>query len=242
MKPKLNQEFVYGWQLPFIIRFGFFFSWTFVLLWIFHLWPLSQNWCFRKKDFHPNFCAASKWASLVCRIFYQGLGQKTCNDETYWRDENKFMKKRFWLLCEADFGDFGSRLKLRKPKDFCFLKLCNVIIDIGIFTLQFIVKLFYFIHIYCELFTTSIMFVLDDLSTIWLCEWISFKKPLKCEFATVVLWNQNGELSILTKSWHLMTRCCARHFKQISHYSKVFFYFQSSYIGVKLSYVWPIDI
>ena len=59
------------------------------------------------------------------------------------------------------------------------------------------------------------------------------KSLLKCEFATVVLWNQNGELSILTKSWHLMTRCCARHFKQISHYSKVFSYFQSSYIEVK---------
>ena len=153
----------------------FFFLDNF-LLWIFHLWPLSQNWCFRKKDFHPNFCAASKWASLVCRIFYQGLGQKTCNDETYWRDENKFMKKRFWLLCEADFGDFGSRLKLRKPKDFCFLKLCHVIIDIGIFTLQSIVKTTW---LYCELFTTSIIFVLDDLSTIWLCEWISFKKPFE---------------------------------------------------------------
>ena len=186
MKPKLNQEFVYGWQLPFIIRFGvLFFSWTFVLLWIFHLWPLSQNWCFRKRDFLPNFCAASKWASLVCRIFYQGLGQRRCNDETYWRDENKFMKKRFWLLCEADFGDFGSRLKLRKPKDFCFLKLCNVIIDIGIFTLQFIVKLFYFIHIYCELFTTSIIFVLDDLST-----------PYDCvnEFLLKSLWNVNLQL------------------------------------------------
>ena len=126
------------------------------LLWIFHLWPLSQIWCFRKRDFHPNFCAASKWASLVCRIFYQGLGQKTCNDETYWRDENKFMKKRFWLLCEADFGDFGSRLKLRKPKDFCFLKLCSVIIDIGIFTLQSIVKTFGF---YWEWFPASIIFV-----------------------------------------------------------------------------------
>ena len=144
------------------------------------------------------------------------------------------MKKRFWLLCEADFGDFGSRLKLRKPKDFCFLKLCNVIIDIGIFTLQFIVKLFYFIHIYCELFTTSIIFVLDDLSTPYDCvnEFL-LKSLLRCEFATVVLWNQNGELSILTKSWHLMTRCCARHFKQISHYSKVFSYFQSSYTEVK---------
>ena len=26
-----------------------------IFLWIFHLWPLSQIWCFRKRDFHPFF-------------------------------------------------------------------------------------------------------------------------------------------------------------------------------------------
>ena len=153
---KIESRVFYGWQLPFIIRFGvLFFSEHFFYCGYFNFDP-----CLRfdasERGIFILFCAASKWASLVCRIFYQGLGQKTCNDETYRRDENKFMKKRFWLLCEADFGDFGSRLKLRKPKDFCFLKLCNVIIDIGIFTLQSIVKTFGF---YWEWFPASIIFV-----------------------------------------------------------------------------------
>ena len=147
MKPKLNQGLFYGWQFTFCYNIcGFvYFSEHFSV----DISPVTSvsELMLQKEGFSSFFCAASKWASLVCRIFYQGLGQKTCNDETYWRDENKFMKKRFWLLCEADFGDFGSRLKLRKPKDFCFLKLCNVIIDIGIFTLQSIVKT---IGLYCE--------------------------------------------------------------------------------------------
>ena len=223
MKPKLNQGLFYGWQFTFCYNIcGFvYFSEHFSV----DISPVTSvsDLMLQKEGFSSFFCAASKWASLVCRIFYQGLGQKTCNDETHWRDENKFMKKRFWLLCEADFGDFGSRLKLRKPKDFCFLKLCNVIIDI---TLQFIEKN-YFI-----LFTFIVNCLQQALYLYWMIyppydcvnEFL-LKSLLKCEFATVVLRNQNGELSILTKSWHLMTRCCARHFKQISHYSKVFSYF-----------------